>query len=737
MDSKTLNTGIAITLSQSPALAGWKLKGSKLVQKEGPREFTLLLKKLSPRVLDPWQRVGMHVQLILELRDTTLAGMMGLPARTVLVRCHIQSRNQQPWNTTEETPEPLGLELAHRLEGCLPELIRVLKHPAGLESIFRLDVERRRNPGRIKVDLPDGLALVAAQGLRPSATMQPATAFYVATLLRRGAIEEAETFIGEKERNTMTSFLERKQHAVWPALLLHIDGMKAREVQITPLTPADWDFAALDAKLDAQALGEPATKALPDPQLPVDESSALQRILALLSLPHVWETANANPFETVGHFFWQSAVTLLLKSSLTPSEQAQLNASLDRFPAAQRRSVAGLSFEDKAEAWATLRQATLPLSPKRPPHPILVGDVAAKGLSRVVPSECPKLQDLRGHMNSHLELMKLSEALPELRSLTLQAPDTALQAAIKEGALAKIESLRADINNYDRSVKALAKGAPMLKRLSMELVGPAGAKSLGKSKLAPELLALDLSTSDKGWAELVPLWERFSKLEELILRGAALQDTVFPPSLKTLSLSRPRLQGFDFGAQKLSLERFSMDSTGAEALQLAAASASSLKALDVTTSWWGMKADLLAEMAKVDWPELETLHLRVAMFKGNDVAPLVAWLKRMPKLQCVKLRVDVDADGERQILAALSGVSALQIASPHAFNTLGAQSWPALRGLLVHTMHKGTKTPMQDSFAPVLLENMPLLAAFGLRFTPEKLSDAVRAQLVERLVLLT
>lgn len=48
--------------------------------------------------------------------------------------------------------------------------------------------------------------------------------------------------------------------------------------------------------------------------------------------------------------------------------------------------------------------------------------------------------------------------------------------------------------------------------------------------------------------------------------------------------------------------------------------------------------------------------------------------------------------------------------------------------------HKGSEIPHRLGFAPVLQQRMPQLLTLAPRYTPNKLSEAVQAELCERLV---
>lgn len=730
MDSKTLTSGIASILSQSPALATWKLKGSKLVLKQGPIELTLVPKKLSPRVLEPWQRVGMFVRLVLELRHSGLAGMMNLPARTVLVRTEIQHRSGNPWNTTLDSPESLGQEIAARLDGILPELQRVLLHPAGLESVFRFRIEQRSNPGKVTVALPKGLAKVGAKSVFVSATIQPTTAYYVASLLLRNAVKEAEGFIGEGERSSLTSFVETKSFPIWPALLLHIDGLKARGAEIIASTPADWDFAALDAGLDKAALDAKAPE-IPSPEPaaePMEVPPLFDRVTALLALPAAW-TLEGGGLPIPERQRWYAALSLLKNHSLSAEQTALLDELLDGL---QDRLRSGSSSEEAfPAAWRALRAMNLPNKAESVAAAITTA-TASRGLGALNPSTLPPtLHTVEGKMSSHLELMELVDGLPELTTLHLQATDAPLAAAVKEGCLARIQSLTAsDYKGFDKSVKALGKAAPALRHLDLSKVAAAAAKSLGKSKVAPNLETLALETSEKGWADLLPLWERFTQLTCLTLRMGTLRDMVLPKGLKELTLRNPSAKGFDFDAQDLALERFRLDGSVISFMRLAVDSAPSLKILHLHVSWEAITADL----AKLAWPKMGELHLHLHRPEKKDLPALISWLKTMPKLHTLDLSLGLSAEEERELFAAVPGLQVLSIRSTTIFHSLKVQSWPSLRMLSLSLSNRDRiQVPFTDRDAQFFLDHMPALVYVARSGGISELSEDLTAALTERL----
>jgi hypothetical protein len=167
------------------------------------------------RTVEPWQRVGLLLDIKLDVTHPALSKPLGLSEKSVMVSAQIQPRNgglTRRWQTSDETVDALAAQVGARLSGIVDELVRVLAHSAGFES------------------------LVAP--------------FLAAALLLRHDHAGAEALATSEER-AQPVFDSSKAIEVWPSLLAEIERQRAAKAAPITLPAADWDFTALEARLDA------------------------------------------------------------------------------------------------------------------------------------------------------------------------------------------------------------------------------------------------------------------------------------------------------------------------------------------------------------------------------------------------------------------------------------------------------------------------------------------------------
>ncbi len=147
MDSKTLNEGVPSWLLAHKQVGSraWKQKKNQLLWSEGGLGFALVFSKGSMRSVEPWQRVGVLLDITLDVTYPALSKLLGLSEKSVIVSVQIQPRigaQSQRWQTSEETVDALAAQVGARLSGILDELVRVLAHPTGFESLVAQAYDR-------------------------------------------------------------------------------------------------------------------------------------------------------------------------------------------------------------------------------------------------------------------------------------------------------------------------------------------------------------------------------------------------------------------------------------------------------------------------------------------------------------------------------------------------------------------------------------------------------------------
>lgn len=739
MDSKTLNEGVPTWLLAHKQLGSraWKQKKNQLLLSEGGLGFALVFSKGSMRSVEPWQRVGVLLDITLEVTHPALAKVLGLSEKSVIVSVQIQPRNgslTQRWQTSEETVDALATEVGARLSGILDELVRVLAHPAGFESLVAQAYNRRTAGGSASPRA--GLAPVALKGcyfvLFDNSRPAP---FLAAALLLRHDHAGAEALATAEERVRQV-FDGSKSIDVWPSLLAEIDRQRAAKAAPITLPAADWDFGALEARLDAavvEAIVPVAAATAPAVTTTVPVTATVPttygdtpfgRLCALLAMPTqvLTQLAQASLVQTQ----WAAARNYLHQRTLTEAEEAELEPLLSRIDGGLRTRGTWNAGTQPA-AWRGVRHAYVPRDESDMAETVTHANTF--DAHKVDWSTCPVLESLSDlNCRAAAPIIAALKQLPSLRALDLRIDDEVLSEVVaSEGAKQVHSWVLHHHKPYDKAIKALAKSGAKLKRLRVEAMSPAAAKALSKSAsfASVESFGLRLGT-EKQVESLTPVLRTLSQLRALFWECAVDSAFVLPATLESLALGNtlsavaalnpalPALRHLRLIADPAALQTFA---TWAPTAQL--------EELSI-----GFHGDF-SPLTQAHFGALHTLDVDALV--GKDFDSLLTWLKTLPKLRSLRLRFPMTREQATGLCAALPQLEALDVASPHMLAAMSEQVWPNLRAFVIDVREStGVVLPFNDAFADKVLA-MPSLSAFAVRNAEDKASSEKRAALEAKL----